>query len=98
VLRDDNQQHYHGVVRLSENPLYVELYWKPSTRGREQRVGTYRLDLSGLLANEYVRYEQERAPGDEVRLRFYRGDRGVVYIQSHADQPALAIGTVDPTS
>ena len=25
VLRDDNQQYYHGVARLSEGPTYVEL-------------------------------------------------------------------------
>jgi uncharacterized protein YndB with AHSA1/START domain len=98
VLRDDNQQHYHGIVRLSESPLFVELLWKSSSRGREQEVGRYRLDLAELLAQGFVRHERESASGDEVRLRFYRGDRGVVFIQSHADGPALAIGTVDLAS
>ena len=25
VLRDDNERHYHAVVRVSESPVYVEL-------------------------------------------------------------------------
>jgi hypothetical protein len=98
VLRDDNQRHHHGVVKLSESPLYVELLWKADARSQEQLVGRYRLNLPGLLAEDYVRYERADAdgsPSDEVRLRFYRGDRGVVYIQVRADGPALAVGTVD---
>jgi hypothetical protein len=98
VLRDDNQQHHHGVVRLSEDPLFVELLWKRDARGREQLVGLYRLHLAELLAHGYVRREHESASGDEVRLRLYRGDRGVVYVQSRADGPGLEIGTVDLAS
>jgi len=95
VLRDDNQRHYHGVVRLAESPLYLELWWKADGRGREQHVGTYRLYLAALLENRCIRYENEGEPGDEVRLRFHRGDRSVVYIQTGDGAPALAIGTVD---
>lgn len=95
VLRDDNQQHYHGVVRLSESPAYLELLWKRDSHGREQRVGLYRLHLPELLAGGYVRYEREDVAGDELRLRFCRGDGGVVYIQSRADRPAIEVGTVD---
>ena len=95
VLRDDNQQQHHGVVRLSESPLYVELWWKKDARGREQLVGLYRLQLAALLERGYVRREREDAPDDDVRLRFHRGDRGVVHIQARDDGPALAVGTVD---
>lgn len=98
VIRDDNQQHHQGIVRLSEHPLYVELLWKPNARGREQQVGTYRLDLAALLAGGYIRYEPADTPGDTVRLRFVRGERGVVSIQSGSDGPALAVGTVDMAS
>lgn len=98
VLRDDNQRHVHGVVRLSENPLCVELHWKANARGREQLVGRYLLNLPALLAGGYIRHERESAPGDELRLRFHRGDRGAVHIQARDDEPALAIGTVDLAS
>lgn len=98
VIRDDNLQQYHGIVRLSESPIYVELLWKPAVRGREQEVGIYRLDLAALFAVGYVRYEPDGVSGDTVRLRFVRGERGVVFIQSHADGPALAVGTADMAS
>lgn len=95
VLRDDNRQHYHGVVRLSQSPLYVELRWKPSINGPEQLVGRYHLHLAELLAANYVRFECEGEPGDEIRLRFFRGSGGVILIQTRAARPGLPIGHVD---
>jgi hypothetical protein len=96
VMRDDNQQHYHGVVSLDEDPAYVELLWKPTARGREQPVGLFRLDLARLLEQEYVRRERDD-DSNEIRLRFHRGERSVVSIQVRDDGPALAIGVVDAT-
>ena len=40
VIRDDNNQHHHGVVSLSKTPLYIELRWKPSRDGAETAGGT----------------------------------------------------------
>jgi hypothetical protein len=98
VLRDDNQQHYHGIVRLDDDPLYIELHWKTDGRAREQLVGLFRLHLGRLLSSGYVRLEHEDRPDDEeVRLRFYRGERGAVYIQVRNDDPALPVGVVDAT-
>lgn len=95
VLRDDNQQHYHGVLSLDESPVMLELSWKADGRSREQVVGQYRLHLDALLAEEFIRPEGDDPTIDRVRVRFYRGDRGVVYVQARGDSPALAIGTVD---
>lgn len=95
VLRDDNEQQYHGRVSLIEDPLLLELCWKADSRGREQTVGLYKLHLTELLKGGYVRPESDLPGESEIRLRFYRGDRGVVYIQAKADQPALPIGVVD---
>jgi hypothetical protein len=98
VLRDDNQQHCHGVLSLAEDPAYIELHWKAGARGREQLVGLFRLHLARLLAECYVRREHaDRADDPEVHLRFRRGDRGVVSVQVRDDQPALPIGVVDAT-
>lgn len=97
VLRDDNQRHYHGQVSVAEDPVYLELRWKPNTRGQEQVVGTFRLHLARLAAAGYIRPEGEGAKADQLRLRFYRGERGVVYIQARQDDPALPIGVVDVT-
>lgn len=95
VLRDDNRQQHHGVVPLLPEPLYIDLFWKPDVRGREQHVGRYRLRLRELLDAGYVRAEGSAVPPDAVRLRFRRGDRGVVVVQASDEAPALAIGTVD---
>ena|SRR5438105_1601556 len=97
VLRDDNQEHYHGLLRRVDDPTYVELHWKPDTRGQEQLVGMFRLHLARLAADGYIRPEGETARADELRVRFYRGHRGVVYIQARHDDPALPIGVVDVT-
>lgn len=94
VIRDDNQQHYHGVVSLADSPLMIELRWKPTSDGAEQLVGFYQLRLPELLAGDFVRFEREGTAGDSIRLRFYRGSAGVVFIQSRADRPSLPIGRV----
>ena len=95
VLRDDNQQHYHGRVPLAEDPLLLELSWKADARSREQVVGLYRLHLAALLARDYIRLDSDSPTETHVRLRFHRGDRSVIHIQAGAERPALAIGTVD---
>jgi hypothetical protein len=94
VIRDDNRQHHHGIVKLSSSPLFIELSWKPNHGGPEQLVGLYRLNLPELLARNLVRFEKENEVGDEIRLRFYRGDEGIVYIQARGDRPSLPIGSV----
>ena len=97
VLRDDNEQHYHARVRLDEDPLVVELHWKPDARGKEQLVGVYRLHLQRLVDAGYARRESDDPSGDEIRVRVHRGSRGVVYIQSRLEEPALPIGVIDVT-
>jgi hypothetical protein len=95
VIRDDNRQHHHGVVPLSPDPLFMDLFWKPDLRGREQHVGRYRLSLGALLDAGYVRAEGSAEPPEAIRLRFRRADRGVVVVQVNDEGPALAVGTVD---
>lgn len=74
----------------------MELRWKRSREGPEQKVGRYRLHLSELLAGDYVRFENENEPGDEVRLRFFRHDNGEILVQARADRPGLPVGKVRP--
>lgn len=95
TIRDDNRQHYHGIVSLSNTPFYIELRWKPTSDGPEQLVGRYRLRLPELLAGDFIRFEHEGVARDSVRLRFYRGADGVIFIQARTDRPALPIGRVN---
>lgn len=97
VLRDDNQQHYHGRIPLDQDPTYLELRWKRDGRSRDQLVGRYRLHLAELVRAGYARLEGEPAKATEVRLRVARGDRGVILVQARHGEPALPIGTVDTT-
>lgn len=99
VLRDDNQQQYEGRVPLGDDPAYLELLWKPDVRGREQAVGLFQLHLARLADAGYVSVGHGGARGDvdEARLRFHRGERGVVYLQVADDLPALPVGVIDAT-
>ena len=91
VLRDDNLRHYHGVVSLTDDPVYLELHWKRDSRSKEQLVGLFRLHLRRLTEAGYALSEGD----DAIRLRFYRGERGVICIQVRRDEPAVPIGVVD---
>jgi hypothetical protein len=88
TIRDDNSQHYHGVVRLQESPLLLRLLWKASADAPQQEVGVYRLELDSLLAGGYIRRE---GASDEVRLRFMRGDDDLIYIETKSGAPRLPL-------
>jgi hypothetical protein len=89
TLRADNQNHHHGVVRLSESPLTLALSWKRTIADKSQAVGTFRLDLPGLLAGGYLR--REGGSEDAVRLRIVRTDEGSFWIECRNGAPRLRI-------
>lgn len=91
MFRDDNHQHYHGVVRASESPLLLQLSWCASAASPVQIVGVFLLHLQLLLKGGFVRPEPEGGSGDEIRVRFCRHDR-VIYLQVRDDAPALGVG------
>ena len=85
---DKGRQSHHGVVRLSESPLDVQLTWTMGAGGPVGLVGCYRLNLGTLLRDGYIREDLE--PGT-VRLRFARRGSGI-YIQVNGGSPALRVG------
>jgi hypothetical protein len=90
TLRADNHEHHHGVVSLSERPLYLALSWRRSATDTEQSVGTFQLDLDLLLAGGYIRREGSDGEG-KVRLRVVRSDDGKFWIQTRSDGPRLLV-------
>jgi hypothetical protein len=90
TLRND-AGHHHGIVRLSESPLYLALSWKETADAPVQPVGLFRLDLRGLLAEGYIRYESEEMKGENVRLRVVRRDDHAFCLQVNAKGPALVL-------
>lgn len=94
TIRDDNHQNYHGRVHLSESPLTIVLRWRRSATAQVQSVGVFRLDLRALLKERYIRRDPSGSHADCVRLRFFRRDDGVMYIQVNSNGPAVPIGSV----
>jgi hypothetical protein len=87
TLRNDNHGHHHGVVSLSESPLYLHLSWRRTAANAPHRVGTFRLNLSQLLQGGYVRADPADSSGTDVRLRIVRADDGRFYVQANDDGP-----------
>jgi hypothetical protein len=90
TLRDDNHQHYHRRVPIASSPLFVRLAWRATKASPVHAIGLFRLDLPILLREGYVRLEQPLDP-DEVRVRFYRSDDQLIYVQVLADAPRLLV-------
>lgn len=93
TLRDDNQQHHHGVVAVRESPLYLRLRWRRSATRPVYDVGTFRLHLRALLAEDYIRPEEADGDDERVRVRFFRADDRRICIQWRGGMPVLPVGT-----
>lgn len=91
TLRADNHGHHHGRVRLSECPLYLELQWRPTAEDTVQRVGVFRLDLTGLLRGGFIRPDPADSHGPDARLRIVRADDGNFYVQTNERGPRLLL-------
>lgn len=89
TLRVDNNSHHHGVVRIDESPLYLELSYRLTATSPVKRVGLFRLNLPGLLRDGYIRFEPANASGPELRLRIIRSVDGVFFIQVNQKSPSL---------
>lgn len=87
TLREDNGAHFHGKVHLNESPLYLRLSWRPDKRGQVSFIGTFKLDLRGLLQNGSIRHEPEDSLGPELRLRVKHAADGEFYVQTREGAP-----------
>ena len=90
TLRDDNAQHYHRRMRLIESPVYISLAWRADAQSPVHSLGLFRLDLRRLLSEGYIRPDGPSSD-DDVRLRFYRANNGMIYLQRKHGAPALAV-------
>ena len=91
TLRDDNSSHHHGLVRLSESPLYVDLSWRRTATDPPQRVGIFRLNLPDLLRGGYIRLDPSDSLGTDARLRIVRADHGKFYVQANQHGPRILL-------
>src|SRR5579862_5788286 len=96
TLRLDNHAHHHGVVRLGESPLYLELSCRATKTAPVTRVGIFRLELYGLLEKGFIRSEGSPTATSDVRLRVVRAENEHFYLQARNSGPRLRLnGAVD---
>lgn len=69
TLRRDNNAHHHGVVSLSDAPVFLDLSWRPSKDDPETPVGLFRLDLRRLLQGGFIRHEPDGVASGRARVR-----------------------------
>jgi|SRR5579862_6459047 len=91
ILRHDNDGHHHGIVRLSESPLYLFLSWRETAAHSPRRVGAFRLNLPELVLGGYVRTEPADSSGPSIRLRIVRADDGRFYVQTNDGGPRVLL-------
>ena len=96
TLRADNNGHHHGVVQLSESPLYLELRWRRTAFDPVLPVGVFRLELPALLRDGFIRPETTRSPQSDARLRVVREADGRFFVQVNKDGPKMLLtsGTI----
>ena len=85
---ENSDDQHHGLVSLNESPLRLRLLWQSSDSRETVEVGTFKINLRGLVAKEHA---QQKA-GLKVRLRFVRSPDGVISIQANDSGPALDVG------
>ena len=94
TLRDDNHCHHHGVVRLSESPLYLDLFWRSTKGSVVHPVGLFKLDLHDLLAGSYIRHDRFGTDNNTLRLRIVRDTGGNFFIQIRQGEPSFPMPSV----
>ncbi len=91
---DQNARCRHGRVRLSEDPLYLSLYWKIAPSAGPCFIGNFEINLRKLLINDYLRDEGDGV----VRLKFYRGHDDVIYVKQRLEFPGIPVGHLRESS
>ncbi len=90
---DDTDRHYHIAVPRIQDPLFLHLFWKKRSNAPAEFIGTFRLNIGGLLSEGYIRMDGR----DKVRLLICHCRDDILYIQTKSGKPALAIGTLSNT-
>lgn len=67
--RDDNAQHHHGQIPVSERVVTVSLGWRRNATSPVRHVGNFSLDMPRLLRAGLI-----RKVADNYVLRFQRTD------------------------
>jgi hypothetical protein len=89
-FRDDNNQHFFGVIPDEQKFITLTLNWKPNRTSKAKLVGRYKLDFVLLLSEGFVRKVDKG-----IQLRFQRTGE-IIEIAISSKSPALAVGRKPP--
>ena len=84
----DTDHHYHIAIPVDNDPLYFHLFWRRGSIAPAEFVGTYTINIKGLLSEGYIREDGI----NKVRLRICHSDDNLLYVQTKSGKPSLAIG------
>lgn len=54
-----------------------------------RQLGVFRLDLNDLLRDGFIRPESKGSQCSNVRVRIFRADDGIFFVQIKASEPKL---------
>lgn len=91
TLRRDNHGHHHGVVTWTGERVYLDLSWRPAKDRPSTPVAVFHMDLRGLLAGGFVRYEPEDIMGSRLRVRVVMRDDNTFALQVRSGSPAYPL-------
>ena len=82
--------YYSTTAKISDSPIFIQVWWKQRHHSPRFLVGKYALDLNVLLHRNIVVNVPGR-PG-EVAIRFERYSNGVIEITSGQGRRGIRIG------
>ena len=88
---DKSARNHNGAVRFRESPLFIRLFWKETPTSSIKEIGSFKLNLSLLASENYVRTLDNQT----LKLRFYHAKDGRIYIQRGHRWRGIPIGEFD---
>lgn len=89
---DTSSRHNSQLIAESrmEGPFIWSVCWRTSSRAPARTVGTFRVDLRGLVDHGYAYQEDD----GRVRLKVYHHDNGDLVVQRNLRSPGIVIARV----
>jgi hypothetical protein len=60
---------HYGKTRSNESHLYLKFRCRYAIDSAPDDIGIFKIDLKGLLENDFIRYDPKGSTGDDIRLR-----------------------------
>ena len=85
---------HHGFVPDKDDPKDIALYWRSDEKAPRRFVGIYRLNLTALLNDGYIRNDTYDGKNG-FRVKFVHADNDCIYLQKDSNSPRLIVGALE---